>query len=266
MPFTNQKRSFDRKRNEPQNKERQKFTGGGKISAVEFQKTNPDRVNVFIEGEYAFSLAAILVAERRLKAGLDLTAEDTAELQAADLYNRGLAAALQLLAMRPRSEAEIQQRLKKRYPDATPEAIKAVVERLRELNYLNDASFASFWVENRSTFAPRGRNLLRQELMKKGVPRDIIDAVIEAHLDTEADQGEGEESGLSLEESQALEIARKKAHSYAAEDWAGFYRKLGGFLLRRGYNYAITSRVAKQVWQELKGQATNDDEEIYFEE
>jgi regulatory protein len=260
MAFGNKNRRGGTEARKPQ-----KFTGGGKISAVEFQKNNPDRVNIYIEGQYAFSLAAILTAERKLKAGVELTAEETAELQAADLYNKGLATALQLLALRPRSQSEVQLHLKKRYPEAPADTIKAVVERLQELKYLDDASFAAFWVESRATFAPRGRHLLRQELMKKGVPRDIIDAAIEAQLDAESDE-EGEEGGMKVEESQALEMARKKARSYAVEDWASFYRKLGGVLLRRGYDYEVTGRVTRQVWKELKGQTPAEEEEIYFED
>ncbi|HEX2912809.1 MAG TPA: RecX family transcriptional regulator [Chloroflexia bacterium] len=251
-----------------QRQERKKFEGGGQISAVEYQKTNPDRVNIFIEGEYAFSVAAILAAERKLKAGVKLSPEDTAELQAADLYNQGLSAALQLLAMRPRSEAEISQRLRKRYPEITPETIRQVVERLRELNYLNDASFARFWVENRAAFAPRGRNLLRQELMKKGVPRDIIDAIISEQLDAQTEESEDDESGetLNLEESQALEMARKKALSYAGEEWPAFYRKLGGFLQRRGYGFDIVGKVSKQVWKELKDANAGDEDDYEYAE
>ena len=267
MSFGNRRNSFGQRKARPtaevETQKKKPFEGEGKVTLVEYQKTNPDRVNVFIEDEYAFSLAAILTAERRLKAGTYLTKEEVAELQSADLYNKGLAAALQQLAMRPRSEAEIKTYLRKRYPDSTSETIDRVVERLRELNYLNDASFAQFWVENRSAFAPRGRNLLKQELMKKRVPRDIIEAVIQAHLEAQQEEADetGENDGVTVEESQALDMARKKAHSYAAEDWPGFYRKLGGFLLRRGYDYGITGRVTKQVWQELKGQGGSDEDE-----
>lgn len=242
---------------------RKKFTGGGKITLIEYQKTNPDRVNIFVEDEYAFSIAAVLVVERQLKAGVELTPQDSAELQGADLYNQGLVAALQLLAMRPRSESEIQTRLRRRYPDITSETTKKVIERLRELHYLDDASFANFWVENRTAFAPRGRNLLKQELMKKGVPRDVIEAAITAYLDTQAeneDEDEDAGDGLSVEESQALTLARKKAHTYAAEAWPGFYRKLGGFLLRKGYDYGIMGRITKQVWKELKDEEVDDEE------
>ncbi len=266
MPFGN-RRSYKTRKSEEAGATagRGPYEGEGTISRVEYQKTNPDRVNIFIEDEYAISLAAVLTAERKLKAGVHLSRSDIAELLAADLYNKGLTVALQLLAMRPRSESEVKMQLRKRYPDADSETISRVVERLQELNYLNDAVFARFWVENRSSFAPRGRNLLKQELMQKGVPRDIIDAVIETHLETlqqEADEEAGEEEAPAVEESQALEQARKKVRGLSGEDWPGFYRKLGGFLLRRGYNYEITSRVSKQLWQELKGQSSEDLNEV----
>ena len=272
MSFGNRRSSFGARKNSPtaevEPKKRKPFEGEGKITLVEYQKTNPDRVNIFIEDKYAFSVAAILAAEEKLKAGEHLSKERVAELQAADLYNKGLAAALQQLAARPRSEAEIRDYLRKRYPDISSETSSRVVERLRELDYLNDAKFAEFWVENRSAFAPRGRNLLKQELMKKRVPRDIIDAVIQAHLETQQEEAdeEGDNGGVSVEESQALDMARKKARGYAAEDWSGFKRKLGGVLLRRGYDYGTTGRVTKQVWQELKGQGGDDEGDEDFEE
>ena len=260
----NAKKPLEQKETAAEKRMRKKFTGEGKITLVEYQKTHPDRVNIHIEDEYAFSITAILAAERKLRAGIYLSAAEAEDIQAADLYNRGLAAGLQLLALRPRSEAELRDALRRRYPDATPDTLTLVLERLKELNYLNDTTFAKFWVENRSAFSPRGRNLLKQELMKKRVARDIIEKVIEEHLEAlqeEADQNGETEDGQTVEESQALEMARKKVRSYATEDWQGFYRKMGGFLQRRGYSYDITGKITKQVWQELKGQETGDDAE-----
>lgn len=263
----NAKKPLEQKENAAEKRMRKKFTGEGKITLVEYQKTHPDRVNIHIEEEYAFSVTAILAAERKLKAGIYLTAEAADEIQSADLYNRGLAAGLQLLAMRPRSEAEIRDHLRKRYPDATSETLTRVIDRLKELNYLNDANFAKFWVENRSAFAPRGRNLLKQELMKKRVARDIIETVIQEHLEAlqeEADEEDGE-SNQTVEETQALEMARKKARSYASEAWPDFYRKLGSFLQRRGYTYDITGKITKQVWQELKHPEPDESADNYLE-
>ncbi len=261
----NTKKPLEQKETAAEKRMRKRFTGEGKITLVEYQKTHPDRVNIHIDDEYAFSITAILAAERKLRAGMFLSAEDTDEIQSADLYNRGLAAGLQLLALRPRSEAELRDALRRRYPDATPETLTRVLDRLKDLNYLNDTTFAKFWVENRLAFSPRGRNLLKQELLQKRVSREIIDTVITEHLEAlqeEADQN-GENDGQPVEEAQALEQARKKAKSYAAEAWPDFYRKLGGFLQRRGYGFDITGKVTRQVWAELKGQGTDEDEEEF---
>lgn len=238
------------------------FSGCGKITAVDVQKTNPDRVNIFIDEQYAFSLSMIVAAEQRVRPGMELSLQDVVELQAADVYSLGLAAALEFISLRPRSEAEVRQRLRRRYPDAPVETFSRILARLKELNYLNDTDFAKYWIENRQAFAPRGRQLLKQELMQKGVARDIIDTALENYLEAateELEAAEGESDGPGVEERQALELARKKGRSHAADDWAGFYRKLGGYLLRRGYDYGIAGRVTKQVWQELKGSASAAD-------
>jgi len=240
------------------------FRGQGKITAIQVQKTNVERVNIFIDENYAFSLAAIVAVEQQLRPGLELSRGEIAELQTADLYSLALTAALDFLALRPRSKAEVRQRLKRRYPDAPAETFTRVLDRLSELKYLNDADFAKYWIENRAAFAPRGRQLLKQELMQKGVSREIIETALENYLETaslEQDEEEGEDGGLNIEESQALELARKKARSYAAEDWAAFYRKLSSFLLRRGYDYGIAGRITKQVWQELKGRQVEEGED-----
>ena len=260
------KKPLEQKETAAEKRMRKRFTGEGKITLVEFQKTHPDRVNIHIDDEYAFSITAILSAERKLRVGLYLSATEADEIQSADLYNRGLAAGLQLLALRPRSEAELRDALRRRYPDATPETLTRVLDRLKDLNYLNDTTFAKFWVENRLAFSPRGRNLLKQELLQKRVSREIIDTVITEHLEAlqeEADQN-GESDGQPVEETQALEQARKKAKSYASETWPDFYRKLGGFLQRRGYGFDITGKVTRQVWAELKGQATDEDADEFL--
>jgi regulatory protein len=136
--------------------------------------------------------------------------------------------------------------LRQRFPALTPEVLDKVLTRLQELGYLDDAKFAEFWVENRASFAPRGKLLIKQELAKKGVTREVIQEALEKHLPTENEQGE------SLEEEQALAAARKKAATLKAEDWQSFYRKLGGFLQRRGYDFEVTNRITKQLWRELK--------------
>jgi regulatory protein len=86
-------------------------------------------------------------------------------------------AAAAFLAVRPRSVAEVRRRLRHLgYPLSLGDA---VVDRLVDLGYLDDRVFAKAWVESRDRARPRGALALRRELTLKGVPRDLVDEVLE---------------------------------------------------------------------------------------
>lgn len=86
-------------------------------------------------------------------------------------------AAAAFLSVRPRSIAETRRRLRHLgYPHAL---VDGVVERLIEMNYLDDAAFARAWVQSRDRARPRGETALRRELALKGVAREVIDDVLE---------------------------------------------------------------------------------------
>lgn len=203
----------------------------GTITALRAQARDPERVNVFLDGRFAFGLGRQIAVDEGLRVGdvLDTTRVDT--LRAADDVGKATNAALNLLARRPRSIREIRDRLhEKGYNTAT---IDAAVARLEGWNYVDDADFARFWVENRVAHKPRGRRLLEQELWQKGVDRETArDAVDRSELD---------------EHDAALAIAKAKIRSYAGLDRDVAYRRLGGLLARRGFGYDVVKPVLDEV-------------------
>jgi regulatory protein len=87
-------------------------------------------------------------------------------------------AAASFLSVRPRSVAETRRRLRHLgYPHAL---VDTVLERLTEMGYLDDAAFATAWVESRDRSKPRGEGALRRELAIKGVDRETVVSVLEA--------------------------------------------------------------------------------------
>jgi regulatory protein len=85
-------------------------------------------------------------------------------------------AAATFLGVRPRSVDETRRRLLRLgYPDAL---VGTVVERLIEMNYLDDGPFAREWVESRDRARPRGATALKRELALKGVPREVVEEVL----------------------------------------------------------------------------------------
>ncbi|MEI8166524.1 MAG: RecX family transcriptional regulator [Chloroflexales bacterium] len=196
----------------------------GKITSIAAQAHDSQRVNLFIDGQFAIGLSLATLAQERLYIGQELDELAWLRVEAAAEAERAMSAAARLLDARPRSSAEVRQRLRRK--DFTPAAIEQALERLSALGLLDDAVFSRYWVENRQSFRPRGANALRDELRRKGVARDTI---AEALAATDADP-EGEAA-------RAEAVARSALRRYAASpDRSTFQRRLGGLLQRRGFS------------------------------
>ena len=203
-----------------------------KITAIQVQKKDPKRVNIYLDGEFAFGLARITAAW--LQTGQTLDEEKIAKLQAEDNRERALQQAYLFLSYRARSEDEIRQNLRKHeYPEAV---IEATLERLQQDGFANDEKFARALVENRNTFRPRGRRALAMELRQKGIDDETIQSTLE---------------GLD-EETLAYEAGLKKASRLRILEWSDFRKKLGDFLSRRGFSYSVTASTVKRLWDEVR--------------
>ena len=201
------------------------------ITAIEPQQKNPQRLNIYLDGEFAFGLAAIVAAW--LKLGQDLDEEKIANLKAADEREVTYQKALHFLSYRPRSSAEVRQNLVKR--GISGSLIDEIVNRLQAAGLVNDEVFARTWVENRNSFRPRGKSALRLELRRKGLSDEIVQSVLDMQVN---------------EESLAFDAARKYARRLAGLEWQEFRQKLGGFLARRGFSYTTLAPVVSEVWKE----------------
>lgn len=201
------------------------------VTALRVQKRNPNRVNVYLDGEFAFGMARIVAAW--LTVGTHLSEEKIGQLLRQDEVESAYQKALQFIDYRPRSEAEVSRRLSDK--GVASEVCNQVIERLRHAGLLADAAFAQSWVENRSAFRPRGRRLLAMELRQKGISEEVIQ---ESLPEAEAEEG------------LALLAGRKYMGRLRQADWETFQRRMGGFLLRRGFPYSVVKPVLKQLWDE----------------
>jgi regulatory protein len=123
----------------------------GSITALTVQQRNQDRVNVFIDGQFAFGLSASVAHE--LSVGQILTTEQAEKLQQLDAAESAKMAAVRLISRRPRSVAEIRRSLLGKDYDEL--VVDWVVEKLASLDLLDDEAFSHYWVEQRETFKPR---------------------------------------------------------------------------------------------------------------
>lgn len=218
----------------------------GKITAIAAQAHDTQRVNIFIDGEFAIGVGLATLAAERLFVGMPVDEAAWARLEAAGQAEKALLAAMRLLDARPRAAAEIRLRLRrKQFP---PEAIDGALARLADLRLVDDAAFSRYLIESRQGFRPRGRLAIRDELRRKGVERAVIDAALE-------EQQEQPEA----EQERAMAVARGALRRYAdAPDRATFQRRLGGFLQRRGFALDTIRPILDILWKEQRS-ATSDE-------
>ncbi len=207
---------------------------GRTITALEIQQQDKERVNVYLDGRFAFGLSRLAAAH--LKTGQVLTQVEIDALCALDEVARAVDYAARLLARRPYSAAEIRRRLEVRRFAAS--AIEQALERLTERGYIDDRAFAQYWIESRERFSPRGQQALRYELRQKGIADEVIES--------------------ALAETNPLDSAVRAAQS-AVRRWRGlsrtvFRQKLGAFLSRRGFDYQTVHEAVLEVIGRLENE------------
>jgi regulatory protein len=143
-----------------------------------------------------------------------------------------LDAAYRYLSYRPRSEAEIRQSLHRR--GFAPEVVEKAIAKLKEQNLSDDFAFAQFWTENRLSFRPKSKRLIRKELSAKKVAAEIIEQVTRDIDD----------------EKIAYKLGSNRISSLAHLDYPEFYRRLSSYLTYRGFGYEVIKRTVALLWQE----------------
>ncbi len=212
----------------------------GKITALEIQQRNKERVNVYLDGEYAFSLTMIEAA--RLRREQVLSDAEITDLRARDAIERAVEQAVRFLSYRPRSIREIRQNLKEKGNEAP--VIDQVIDRLETLGYVDDLAFARYWVQNRDEFRPKGPLALRQELNQKGISARLIDQVLD-----ELDFADA-----------AYRAALQQSRRWQSLNRQQFRAKLYPYLARRGFLAATCQDVIDRLIEELEiPDPTNDD-------
>jgi regulatory protein len=214
-----------------------------RITALEPQANNPERINLYVDGRFLLSVNAAIVFQLELQLEQELLPDQLERLRREEAEQRAVDRALNYLSFRPRSREEVRRYLRRK--ETPPEIIDAALARLDRLDFVNDHSFAEFWIGAREQFSPRGARALKNELRMKGVDREVVNELVDAEQD----------------EERALRAGRKKAMSLVnipGMDYATFRNRLGSFLQRRGFGYEVTTRTVRALWKEL-GSAEEED-------
>lgn len=206
-----------------------------KISKIETQKKNKDRLNIYIDDAFAFGISTDVYLKYNLKKNQEIDNEFIEEILLEEENSKAINSAVKYLSYRQRSIKEMTDYLNRKGYDRL--IVEKTLNYLLDKNYLNDSEFAQSFIKDKSYLNKYGINKIRYELLNKGVSKEIIAKTLTFDSDEEFDN--------------AMELAIKKLKSYKNQDRDSIYRKLGGFLQRKGYQYDTVKRVLKEVLNEI---------------
>ncbi len=197
-----------------------------KITQIKPQKNNK-RVNIYLDGKFAFGLDLENYMKLGLKVEQVLTDEEVKEIVKKAEFQKAYDKLLGFATLRPRSKFEIKMWFNRR---KIHESLQDdLIKRLIKLELLDDNKFASWWVKQRNEFRPRSKRQLYSELRQKGIDKEIIDQVLrEAKID---------------EEKIAADLLKKREYKWEKLDKFTKRKKMSEYLARKGFDWGVIKRV-----------------------
>jgi regulatory protein len=188
-----------------------------KITKLSAQVKNLDRVNVFLDGKYSFSLTIDQVLEYKVKKDLEIDEQDVKKFEKLSLDGKLRQRALEWLMIRPHSEKEVMDYFRRKKVDS--EQARAWLDEFISRGYQSDTSFARWWIDQRRA-KQKSQQFIRQELRQKGVDTAIIQSFL-------LEESVTDKSALMI-------LIEKKQKQTKYQD----SQKLTTYLVRQGYRYS----------------------------
>jgi regulatory protein len=189
-----------------------------KITSIKAQVKNTERISIYVDEKYSFSLGYTQLLDQKLYVGLDIDEKRIEDLKHISAFGKAYERALMYVMLRPRSVREVRDYARRK--QWTPEDTDAIIEKLTSKKYLDDRVFARLWVEHRALMKKTSKRKLHMELKQKGVSDDVI-------TETLANSEFDENDALR----QLIEKKRKLAR-YANDD-----QKLLRYLAGQGFSF-----------------------------
>ena len=192
-----------------------------KITEVSPQKNNPNRVSVYSDGEYVFSLDAVDAVVLGIKAGREISEKELNNLLFESRFGKAKAKALDILSRKNVTSRMLTNELSsKGYDEAV---VCEVINELESLGYIDDYSFAVMYMEQ-AIEKLWGKKKIVYELTQKGVDINVIEDALE-----------------EIELPGAEELVECIARKYGGEDIEDYKTKqrITRFFASRGFDFSV---------------------------
>ncbi len=194
------------------------------ITALEIQKSNKNKVNLYIDGQYKCALTTESVVKARLKVGQELPEEQLKEILNGSESQIAFDKSLNYISKSMKTVSQVADYLKNKGFEQS--VINQVLDKLKSYKYVDDDIYTSMYIENAKQ--SKGALRIKQELLLKGVDKQLIETKL-SFLDQE-------DSLLSAQKAAQKFIKNKQSDEK-------FKLKLYRHLLSRGFDYETVNSV-----------------------
>ncbi len=203
-----------------------------KITKIEYQKNNKNRVSIYLDDSYAFGIDLNIMIKYSLKKNMALDDDFVEEIlkseEEINVYNH----ALSILSRSVKSEKQLREKLKEKGFDQ--QFTENAITKLKSQRYLDDEKFCELLINSKINSSGQGKRRIKEALYEKGVHRDII----EEKMSMMSDEDELERARL---------LGAKKLSTLKEEDMRKKYIKLSGYLINKGFEYSTVKKAVSQL-------------------
>lgn len=209
-----------------------------KITLIEEQKKNKERVSIYIDEAYGFGVSLEILYKYNLKVGMELTEDFISDVIRKEEALKANNYAMNLISMGGlKTEKEIRDRMiKKGFND---DDINNAINLLKDYKYVDDRIYAEYYIKDKLQINGYGKNKIKNDLFRKGVSSETISECLDEFVD--------DDSQFEL----AVELGRKKVKTVKTDDFNVLYRKVGSFLQGRGFSFDVIKKVMSVLKDEF---------------
>ncbi|RCX20003.1 regulatory protein [Anaerobacterium chartisolvens] len=192
------------------------------ITSIEKNSRNKDRLSVYVDESYLFSISEEDYIRLNLYEKREITQEEIDYIKTNLNFNSAKSSAIKHLALRIRTECEVRSRLEYMGYDAS--TVDSAVDELKSMGYLNDVLYVQKYLYDRSKLKPKSKKMLRAELQRKGIQEELIQSGL--------DEMEIDEAAI------AVSLIKKKFGKYNLKD-EKIIKRAYSFLRHRGFGFDV---------------------------
>lgn len=205
-----------------------------KVTKIETQKRNKEKVNIYVDNKYLFSLTLNGLLASHLKEGSEITDSQIEELKIEDEPKLAFQHALNIISYSMKTEFELVKKLREK--EFSEPSIEQAVQKLKGYKYIDDDIYVTMYIKTKAIPNNWGEQKIISKLLQKGVDINLIKQKIE------------ELYSYDEKKNAITKVAEKYVEKLPKdEDILKKKQKLYRYLAGKGYSYELISSTVSSI-------------------